>query len=136
MKLIPYLYFAGNAEQALEHYQQAFGGDIPMLQRYKDGPPEYCTEVNKDQLMHGRLVFKDCVIMLSDALEEKKSSPHSINIDFDSKEELEAAYNILKEGGMVHFQPQDMFWNAHYGKLTDKFGINWDLNFQYPENNE
>ena len=25
---------------------------------------------------------------------------------------------------------QDMFWGAKYGKVKDKFGFTWDLNFE------
>jgi PhnB protein len=28
---------------------------------------------------------------------------------------------------------QDMFWGAYYGSFTDKFGINWMINFQNPQ---
>ncbi|NAW45001.1 VOC family protein, partial [Salmonella sp. gx-f4] len=32
--------------------------------------------------------------------------------------------------GIVTMELQDTFWNALYGKVTDKYGIHWELNHQ------
>jgi PhnB protein len=28
---------------------------------------------------------------------------------------------------------QNMFWGAHFGMLTDQFGINWMFNYELPK---
>lgn len=38
MKLTPYIYFKGNAEEAMNFYAEALGGNIASIQRYGDSP--------------------------------------------------------------------------------------------------
>ncbi|MDX1408144.1 MAG: VOC family protein [Saprospiraceae bacterium] len=134
MKLIPYLYFGGNARAALEFYQQVFNGTVVSLSTFSDGPPDMpVPEGFADKIMHARLEFGDCVLYFSDGPGVEGQSPHSLTIEFDDVDAQTRAYEALKQGGTVEWELQDTFWGARYGKLTDKFGMNWDLNYQYPE---
>ena len=58
MKLNPYLHFAGDAEEAVNFYKNAFDGEVTALNRYGDSPmpsdddwkqkicmQEFCLEV-------------------------------------------------------------------------------------------
>jgi PhnB protein len=53
----------------------------------------------------------------------------SIAIQPDSKAEAEKLFNGLSAGGKVTMPLQDTFWGAYFGMLTDKFGIQWMVNF-------
>ncbi|HEY0769268.1 MAG TPA: VOC family protein, partial [Sphingobacteriaceae bacterium] len=53
-----------------------------------------------------------------------------INLEPDSKKEADRIFNELSAGGTVQMPIQDMFWGAYYGSFTDKFGINWMINYQ------
>jgi PhnB protein len=37
----------------------------------------------------------------------------------------------LSRGGKVTVPLSDTFWGAHFGMLTDKFGIHWMVNYTY-----
>ena len=50
----------------------------------------------------------------------------------DSEEDAKKLFNSLAEGGNVLMPIEKQFWNAYYGKLTDKFGVGWMVNFTYP----
>jgi PhnB protein len=39
----------------------------------------------------------------------------------------------LSEGGNVTMPLQDTFWGAYFGMWTDKFGINWMVNYDDPD---
>ena len=82
--------------------------------------------------MHGRLEFGQDKIYVSDAHGAVESG-HSLTIEFNDVESLTRVYEQLSSGGKVHYELQDTFWGARYGKLTDKFGVNWDLNHSYPQ---
>jgi hypothetical protein len=49
------------------------------------------------------------------------------------REEAKRLFDELSAGGTVEMPIQDMFWGAYYGSFTDKFGINWMINFQNPQ---
>ena len=133
MKIIPYLYFNGNAEEALNTYKDIFNGEIPVLQRYSDGPAGMPVPDNyDDKVMHGRLVFGDVMIYVSDFDRVTGNSPHALSVEFDDVETLEHTYAKMLDHAEPVFKLQDTFWGAKYAKVTDKFGINWDFNFQHP----
>ena len=54
-------------------------------------------------------------------------------IECDSAEEIEAFFKALSAGGEVTMPLQDMFWNARFGMINDKFGIHWMLNYALPK---
>ena len=54
MKLITYLTFAGNCEEALNFYKEALGAEVLMVSRMGDGQMEV-PENLKDKIMHARL---------------------------------------------------------------------------------
>lgn len=53
-----------------------------------------------------------------------------INVEPESREETDRLFKELSQGGNVTMPLEDMFFGAYYGSLTDKYGINWMLNFQ------
>ena len=38
----------------------------------------------------------------------------------------------LSAGGSVTMPLQEMFWGAYYGTWTDRFGVNWMVNYTLP----
>ena len=38
----------------------------------------------------------------------------------------------MSEGGTVTMPVQEMFWGSYFGSCTDKFGINWQFNYEMP----
>jgi PhnB protein len=56
----------------------------------------------------------------------------SVSINADSKEEAERLFNGLSAGGTVTMPLNDTFWGAYFGMFTDKFGVNWMVNYDYP----
>jgi PhnB protein len=47
----------------------------------------------------------------------------------DSRAETDAIFERLAEGGTVTTALGIQPWGDYYGKLTDKFGVQWMLNF-------
>ena len=132
----PYLNFAGNTEQAFNFYKSVFGGELNIM-RFGDSPEgDKVPPTVKDKIMHASLpIGKGNVLMATDACEEmgfnlKQGNNYYICISPESKEEADKLFNGLAEGGKVNMPLQDMFWGAYYGDLTDKFGIQWMVNYQ------
>ena len=136
--LNPYLSFNGNAEEAFNFYKSVFGGEFSAIQRFKDTPEaDKVPKGEQNKLMHVALpIGRGNVLMASDVLESmgyKITSANniSLSIEAESKEEAERVFKGLSQGGKVTVPLSDTFWGAHFGMLTDTFGIHWMANYTY-----
>ena len=132
----PYLNFAGNTEEAFKFYQSVFGGELTIT-HFSDTPAgANVPPTVRDKVMHASLpIGKDNILMATDACEEmgfnlKQGNNYYVCISPDSKEEADKLFNGLAQDGKVNMPLADMFWGAYYGDLTDKFGIQWMVNYQ------
>ncbi len=135
-----YLNFPGTTEEALNFYKNALGGEIEMIQYYRDMPDnEKLQEAQKEKVMHASMKFADgSVLMATDALEgmgKKLEAGNNfyMSLNCESKLECDAIFNALSEGGEIEMALQDTFWGAYFGMWTDKFGIHWMVNYDEPK---
>lgn len=133
MKVIPYINFSGQAEEALHFYAAALKADVGTIMRFNDDLfPGMPNEMN-NWVLHAELHWQDSMIYLSDTFEPDKRSmgnAMTIHLDCFSLEEITELFEALKEGGTVSEPLADTFWGAVYGSLTDKFGVQWSFNYQ------
>ncbi len=131
-----YLNFMGNTEEAFNFYKSVFGGEFSMFQRFSDTPHgDQMPEADRSKIMHVTLpIGGGTVIMGTDALESQghkltMGTNFSIAIAPETLEEATKLFNGLAEGGTVGMPMEKMFWGAYFGQLTDKFGIQWMVNY-------
>jgi PhnB protein len=128
-----YLTFDGNCEEAMSFYAKAL--DAPMdLMKFADMPE--CPPGAEKRIMHARIHKGAVVLMASDTMPGHPFTPgnnFSISVDAEGVEEVNRLSAALSAGGKVTMPPQDMFWGAYFGMLTDKFGNNWMFNFDKPK---
>jgi PhnB protein len=138
MQVIPYLNYKGDADEAIELYQKALDGEIKMIMLFKEfgditkSYPEYA-----DKIGHAEMKVGEGYIYFCDSLpgnERTSGTQIDVHINVDSMEALEKAFYTLKEGGSVDCELYDTTWGARYGAVTDRFGICWGFNYQYPQN--
>jgi len=141
--LNPYLNFPGNTEEAFNFYKSVFGGEFAGgIFRFKDTPEaEKLGKSEREKVMHIALpIGKGNMLMATDALESMghKVTPGTnfhLSIEAESKDEAEKIFNSLSKGGKVTMPIADAFWGAYFGMLTDKFGMQWMVNYTYPKQN-
>ena len=134
-QLNPYISFSGNAEEAFNFYKSVFGGEFSAVMRWGDN--EECAEmpgIDKNSIMHIALPVGDSTIMGddSDGIMGKKLSAgnnHSITISPDSRDEADRSFKGLSDGGEATMSMQVAFWGGYFGSLTDKFGVQWLINY-------
>ncbi|EUJ51136.1 VOC family protein [Paenilisteria rocourtiae] len=131
---IPYLQFNGNAREALDFYGEAFGATPKMVQTYSEMGDSRGDEALANRLVHARLE-KDGVELLyfSDSyVDEALVAGNILSVAylFDDETSLRNTYELLKNGGQVSIELQEMPWGGLYAKVTDKLGIEWQLNWQ------
>ena len=136
-----YLTFDGNCEEAFNFYKSVLGGEFPMMGRFGDMPPEDgmppLADEHKNRIMHVSLpVSKETILMGSDTMpgmhEFVQGNNFSISVNAENREEADRIFKGLSEGGKVTMPMQDTFWGAYFGMWTDKFGINWMVNYDDP----
>ncbi len=140
MKLNTYLNFAGNTEEAFNFYKSVFGGEFTSVVRFKDMPMEgvKIPEGDQDKIMHIALPVGKDVLMASDAPESMGFKMHFGNNSYtsihpDTKEEAGRIFTALSDGGTIEMPIADQPWGDYYGSFKDKFGVQWMVNYSYPE---
>ena len=135
----PYLTFNGNCEEAFTFYKSVFGGEFPFMGKFKDMPPvDGCGEMSvadQEKVMHVSLpISGETILMGSDNIESfgRKiidGNNFAISINTNSREEADKLFAGLSADGQVTMPMNKSFWGAYFGMFTDKFGIQWMVNF-------
>ncbi len=128
--ITPYLNFDGNCREAMMFYNQCLDGELSLIP-FSEGPAMTLPEEAKDRIMHARLAKGAVELLASDTMPGKpfrQGNDIFVTIDCESLAEIEKLFAALGEGGAVTMPLQDTFWNARFGMLTDRFGINWMFN--------
>lgn len=137
-----YLNFDGKTEEAFLFYKLVFKTDFlgKGIERFGDIPeskenPPIPTEIKK-MVLHVELpITGNHILMGTDAPKEMgftitKGNNMHLCIEPETREEADRLFNELSEGGNITMPMADMFFGAYYGEFSDKYGINWMINFQ------
>ena len=136
-----YLTFNGNCGEAFTFYKEVFGTEFQSFSRFGDMPAEegrQIPETDQDKIMHVALpISQETILMGSDTGEGYSAgfvagNNISLSVNTDSKEEADRIFNGLSAGGNVTMPLAETFWGAYLGMWTDKFGINWMVNYDDP----
>src|ERR1700722_7128929 len=137
--LNPYLNFDGNTEEAFNFYRSVFGGEFTILQRFKDTDEGHVPASDQEKIMHISLpIGKENMLMGTDIAPAKsndlcKGNNFHLSIRAESEEEGIDLFEALSEGGKITMPLYETTWGAMFGMLTDKFGIQWMINFEDPD---
>lgn len=132
MKVVPYLFFEGRCEEAVDFYHQALGADVSKLMRFKESPekPTCSPEGADDKIVHAEMRIGTSTIMVSDGLCDKNATfkGFSLNLETSDMAETTRLYGALLEGGKVLMPLEKTFWSPCFGMVTDRFGVSWMIN--------
>jgi len=129
----PYLFFNGNAADAVAFYEKALDAKVVRIMRFSDGPGgDQLPPGQADGVMHAQLDAGGGTILLSDARPGTPFTPGApvaqVCLQYEGKADIDRHFAALAEGGVIEDALQDTFWGARFGVLVDKFGINWMFN--------
>ncbi len=133
MQVESYLFFNGNAGDAIAFYEKALGAKVIMKMAYKESPephpPGMIPDNWGDKLMHASFTIGATTIMASDGCGDPVShSGFSLSLNTKSEMDAERCFAALSECGQVKMPLSKTFWSPRFGMLTDKFGIGWMVN--------
>ncbi|HVV26243.1 MAG TPA: VOC family protein [Candidatus Saccharimonadales bacterium] len=122
----PYIYFKGQAREAMEFYKSVFGGTLDVVS-YADMPD--VEGVDKDWLMHAALYGGDAHLFASDTTgASAKAAKIELALGGDNELRLREIFGKLSEGGEIKRPIQKEAWGDLFGALQDKYGIEWMVN--------
>lgn len=128
VELNAYLFFPGNAEEAIGFYQQVFGGQVSITRR-GDVDPTAAAE-QRNQVVNATLTGGDVTLRASDREDTSTSPQTRIELSLIGTDEprMRALFDGLANGGAVRTELAKQFWGDVFGALTDKYGIGWQVN--------
>lgn len=123
LDLTPYLFFCGNAAEAMAYYKELFGGELTTM-KYSEMPDSPAGM--EDKIMHANLKGGMIHIMASDSTREKfDESFISMSLTGSDEEAMRELFAKLAEGGKITHELAMMPWGDFLGDVTDKFGVDW-----------
>ena len=111
------LYVTGSRE-AVELYCDAFGLELGYHVLRQDGKGYYHSELMKDG---------EPALSVVEAEHTPGHNPVQLGFTFDSRNELNRAYELLRQDGEVEMEPQELPWSPWAACLRDRFGVRWFL---------
>ena len=133
MKITPTLNFGGQCRQAIQQYAKAFGGKISCMITYGEAnDPAYMPllkENEKDYIYHAELLLGNQRIIMSDHVDIEFQTCYSnfLTIMYDTKEEVQQAYEVLKEGSKTIYPMEATQYSSCRVVFVDKYGIRWGI---------
>ena len=127
MLLSNYLFFTTTCEQALAFYAQCGLGQVTQLMRHgANGMP--ASGAMRGKIMHARFEGPGVLFYASDNddAEPMRGSAHILMME--DHEATERLFARLAVGGKVTTPLGIQVWGDFFGKLTDRFGVQWMLN--------
>ena len=129
----PYLFFNDKqCKPAMEFYQKTFSGELSLMQANHAGSI-LPSGTDVDLVMHALLKTPAFNLMASDNFSSDTTNGDNvcIYIDCTSVAEVDHLYQALSKGGEEVMKPEETFWGAYFGSLTDVFGVSWMLNYTH-----
>ena len=129
MKVQSYLAFNGNCQEALNFYGDLFSAEVKNRETYEDKKIDVPFSY-RQKLQHAELKGKGVHFMAYDASPDTPinyGNQVHMSVDLQDSEEGEQLFNKLSNGGQIHHNFREREW-GHFGRCTDRFGINWMVN--------
>ena len=130
----PYIFFRGNADEAMNFYKNIFGGELEGMKygTLNVPAPEGMSDQN---WMHLSLNGGEVNLMASDTVEaSEKSAKISIALGGNDEEKLTNIFNGLSDGVEVTYPLQKEVWGDMFGTVVDKYGVEWMVNISSEKN--
>lgn len=125
MQLANYLFFTTQCEQALAFYTACGLGRVTLLIRHgADGIP-LAEDSMRGMVMHARFEGPGVLFFASDNHDAELMRGSAHMLVTDDRDSTDRIFFLLAEGGRVTTPLAVQPWGSYFGKLTDRFGVQW-----------
>ena len=127
MQLSNYLFFTTTCEEALAFYAECGLGKVVEVLRYGENGQPKGSEAMRGKIMHARFEGPGVLFYASDNddAEPMRGSAHILMMR--DREQTRRLFELMARGGKVTTELGIQPWGDCYGKLTDRFGVQWML---------
>ena len=128
MQLSNYLFFTTTCEEALAFYTECGLGEVVEILRHGAEGMPLKNEAMRGKIMQATFEGPGVVFYASDNddAEPMRGSAHILMIE--DRDRTKQLFELLGRGGKVTTALGMQPWGTYYGKLTDRFGVQWMLN--------
>lgn len=126
------LMFDGNCAEAMKFYQKCLKADL-QLKLYSEVFGDQTPPPLQNRIMTALLTKGRATLVASDIMpnpEFVQGHGFAVSITCESRQEVDDIVSALKEGGAVTVPNHDNPAGAYFGMITDKYGIDWMINFE------
>lgn len=130
--ITPYLNFKDNCREAMTFYKRCLDAELD-IRPFSDGGCGALQPGSENLVMHAMLSKNGLSIMASDAMPGSPvitGNNFYICLNCETMEEIQRLFGAFSENGTIIMPLQDTFWGAHFGMLTDQFGVQWMFNHE------
>lgn len=128
MQLSNYLFFTIHCEEALRFYTECGFGQVVSMQRHGDHGMPVRSEAMRGKIMHAQFAGPGVNFYASDNDDAEPMRGSAMIFMIEGRAQTEQLFHRLAEGGTITTPLAMQPWGDYYGKLTDKFGVQWMLN--------
>ena len=130
MQLSPYLFFTTTCEQALHFYARCGVGRIVETEtlRYGENGMPVRSEAMRGKIMHAKFEGPNVRFYASDNDDAEPMRGFALILMMDDRALTEQLFKRLANGGQITTPLGVQPWGDFYGKLTDRFGVQWMIN--------
>jgi len=128
MQLSNYLFFTDTCDRALSFYTECGLGRVTEVLRYGIDDMPVKSEAMRGKVMHAKFEGPGLLFYASDNddAEPMRGSAHLLGMD--DRDSTNRLFSALGAGGVVTTALGTQPWGDYFGKLTDRFGVQWMLN--------
>ena len=135
MKLLTYLNYGGNCQQAFRFYEQHLGAKITMMMTHGEAPNAKDVAPDwKNAILHARMSIGETELLGADIPPDRFQPMRSayLSLIVSSTEEAERIYALLSDGGQIFMAMEETFFAFRFAMLRDKFGTSWMILHERP----
>ncbi|MEY8462158.1 VOC family protein [Streptococcus merionis] len=130
-----YLVTNNNGLEAVDFYKEALGAELVSCTTFGQAIPD-TPEEHKNLVLNANLNVNGIRLQISDngpQFDYIQGTNMTACLQLDSAESAKAIYDKLAaEAQQIDLELQETPWSPAYANLTDKFGMNWQINADIP----